>query len=275
MAMKLSLVKFLGLACILSSSNGGGIEKYKNQAVKVGKHKYMSNIEREVSILKRLRDAEGTCEHLPRHVESDLLDNEGLRLEMLRGHTATLPALIMSPCGIPILHAFLHGEVKLLSIVHQIFSALSYSHRNGVYHLDVNPWNIIYDGEKVILIGFSISSSDCNEDRKGFRGTVNYAHRDIFEYHPAKSWPKEEAKYEEFDAAGLYFTAAVLQNNGDLPWSRIRDFSDMLQEDKNTFNDLMSDRQRKAAKLVDDLFDPENKKTKIDASFPFAKRKTF
>jgi serine/threonine protein kinase len=197
------------------------------------------------------------------------LDNEGLKLEILRGHPVNLPALIMSPCGIPVLHAVLNGAVKILTVVDQIFSALSYSHRNGVYHLDVNPRNIIYDGEKVILIDFSIGSSDCNEDRKGFRGTVDYAHRDIFEYHPAKSWPKEKAKYEEFDAAGLYFNAAVVQNKGELPWSPIRDFpKTLVKNNAQTFVNLMSDRQRTAAKLVDDIYDSKR-------SFPFANTENF
>jgi hypothetical protein len=48
----------------------------------------------------------------------------------------------------------------------------------------------------------------------------------------------------------------------------------LKKKNKNAFNDLMSDRQSKAAKLVDESFDPRKKDTQIDASFPYAKTKS-
>ena len=66
---------------------------------------------------------------------------------------------------------------------------------------------------------------------------MDYVHRDIFELYRGKDWLSSD-KYNVFDFAGLYFTAAMLQNDGKLPWTSIRNKDDALKKNFEHPNNL-------------------------------------
>eukprot|EP00980_Cylindrotheca_fusiformis_P019041 scaffold6419_cov116-Cylindrotheca_fusiformis.AAC.2 len=261
-------------------------KKEKTSIVKLSKYGDENAILRETAILHKLSKKPNRCDHIP-IVEalflpdnkdrsasfSDLFDGcqveSGLEVS-IGGVEVLFPASVMRPRGLPSLMVAtdMHDNnellLMLLKVVYDgISSALDFIHTQGVYHLDVNPSNIVVlvDDEKptkAILIDFSIAdfgSDDIlrpsllkGEKRKkliGFMGTPNFTHRAVFSKYPAVSW----YPIPEYDKASLGFSLSVLANVGVRPWASFLQHPTKYKDD--AFKEVFANRVAKAREVIE------------------------
>jgi len=240
----------------------------KNHVVKVSRDGATWDIDVELGILKSLRDNDLTNDHIPK-----LIQGQPLSLS-IGGITVKVPAIVTSPRGTGVLEVLKSKTLSsdkekfLTKVLQGVKDALEFLKTNNIYHCDINPRNIvIVNDDKALLIDFSIAldASKTNE-RRGFWGTLNYVHREMFQYYPNKTWEKNF--YEKVDGAGLYFTMAVLVNGGELPWNQIVGFPQTLNHDSkmDELELVMNERDEGAEKIMKDynfdhLWCPTNNKS--------------
>jgi hypothetical protein len=101
-----------------------------------------------------------------------------------------LPFLIMEYGGDASLEAVIRrGAVDdAIEIAGQIAAALDHAHEQGVLHLDVNPGNILLDGQHARLTDFGISGFAAQEETTG--GGFTMAADTLRGKHPAYSAPE-------------------------------------------------------------------------------------
>lgn len=161
-------------AVVFSNKNEDGV-------VKVSRYGLKTDIEHELKILKELaRDTKN--EHIPTVRGSENF----IKIE-IGSILLNVPAMKTSPKGTPALLEFLGSndqcrEHDLTAVLNGVSSALSHMHKKCIFHLDVSPKNNVLADGKAILIDYSLARL-CGKgtDIKGFMGTPNYTHREIFE----------------------------------------------------------------------------------------------
>jgi hypothetical protein len=237
-----------------------------NCAVKISRYGRCMDIKHEVNILSHLSDS-ASPPSIPKFVkESKITANFGdVKKDML--------AITTKPVGVPLLLAYsLFCNLRTdsgvpVAWVQQVLSdcseALEFMHKKDIYHRDVNPKNIIVvtkeDKTQAILIDFSIAFhvQDQGKQAFGFSGTVNYAHRELFQYYPGKAHTPE-AKH---DWAGLGLTMAMLVNGCNLPWNPIVGFPTTITSKNGkakTLRVLMKARLESARDAVKKLVGGDN-----------------
>jgi hypothetical protein len=196
-------------------------------AIKISRYGRCMDIKHEAKILRHL-GASARPPSIPKLV------NESKITVRFGDVKRDLLAITTKPVGVPLLLAYSlictpHDESKVpVTWVQQVLSdcsgALKFMHDTGIFHRDVNPKNIIVVANErkaqAILIDFSIAFDVRDKQALGFSGTVNYAHRELFQYYPDKAHTPE-AKH---DWAGLGLTMAMLVNGCSLPWNPIVGF---------------------------------------------------
>jgi RIO-like serine/threonine protein kinase len=266
------------LGAIIGSGSASIVFKHRDESkdyvVKVSRHGATWDIDLELGILKSLQKIELTNNHVPK-----LISSHALPLS-IGGITVKVPAIVTSPRGTGVLEvlksktssSFSDKRKFLTKVLKGLKSALEFLRSNNIYHCDINPRNIvIVDNEEALLIDFSIAlDANKRKDRYGFWGTLNYVHRTIFEYYPHQRWDLN--LYETFDSASLYFTMAVLVNDGELPWSPIVGFPKTLDNDskKEELQSVMNERDKSAKEIMDGYdfdfpWDPTNDKSNKEA----------
>lgn len=174
----------------------------------VGEIRY---IKREFMALRTLAEGEG-CQHIPE------LRSCGYIEYAIRETTASVPALLMVPKGVPALQhlSSLQNKDKsktLLTLWSNVSDALVFAHKSGVYHLDVSPRNIVFDGSRFVLIDWGCAAC-ANDEVVGFRGSLPYAHAAVHAITNKQRW-KPKAEY---DIASLMFTVCALWEDNSVPW---------------------------------------------------------
>ena len=179
-------------------------------------------------------------------------------------------SITTEPVGVPLLQAcsLVSSNDKVPSpwvqtVLSDVSRALEFMHKSSIYHRDVNPKNVIVvttkTGPQAILIDYGIAfkvqytgggSKGEASRSSGFFGTVNYAHRKLFEYYPGRAYDPE-AKH---DWAGLGLTMAVLVNGCKLPWNPIVDFHVTIKDPKDEkislLREVMDERYNSAYEAV-------------------------
>lgn len=237
-----------------------------NCAVKISRYGRCMDIKQEAKILHDLR-VPARPPSIPEFVkESKITARFGdVKKELL--------AITTKPVGVPLLLAYslfcsLSNDSGVpVAWVQQVLSdcaeALKFMHDKDIYHRDVNPKNIIVvakEGEaQAILIDYSIAFHVQGKDKQafGFSGTVNYAHRKLFQYYPDKAHTPE-AKH---DWAGLGLTMAMLVNGCNLPWNPIVGFPTTITPTNGkveTLQELMEARLESARGAVKKLGGRDN-----------------
>jgi serine/threonine protein kinase len=95
------------------------------------------------------------------------------------------------------------GQLSLeraLEIINQLISAVDYMHEKKVLHLDINPNNILLDGDSIKLADFGLAKQLNERDQSGFRaiGTPGYGA------------PEQSCRHQKIDQrADVYGLAAV------------------------------------------------------------------
>ena len=243
-----------GAAAVVFRRNGADAEK-QNSVVKLSRYGLKTDIENESAILKRLA-AHGQHNHIPSILNSEEFSN-GLKLQIKLGSVpTTLPAIETAPAGKKAASVFLSSEgvdEDLRLVFSGITSALEHMHSLRICHCDVAPKNIIIASDpagtnrRAVLIDFSISSS-WRESFKGFRGTPNYAHREVFRSHlqNRKTWNPQP----EHDKAGLGFTLVFFANCCMCPWNVGVYPKSMDKPDMRAFESVMGTRLEEARSIV-------------------------
>ena len=203
---------------------GGASAARQDSVVKISKFGFGKYIANELRILRQLADNGQGSEnrHLPKIVPSDVTDNVQLKTKL--GDVCTpLHAIEMSPVGkdaklvFSTLSSGQSMDANLQLVYSGIMSALNHLHSMKICHFDVSPKNIIIadNGARAVLIDFSISDK-CEKSIKGFRGTPNYVHREVFRcyLHNGKEWNA----LPHHDKAGLGFTLAFFANRCVRSW---------------------------------------------------------
>ncbi|CAJ1968527.1 unnamed protein product [Cylindrotheca closterium] len=109
-------------------------------------------------------------------------------------------------------------------VVEKVFAALKAAHDRGVYHLDIQPGNIIVSDKDishdespgdvgVLVIDWGVAIR--GETDFSFRGCVQYAHNELLALDRTRSGPKEV-----YDWASLLYTYYHLHEGG-LPWNAL------------------------------------------------------
>jgi serine/threonine protein kinase len=240
--------------------------------VNVSRYGFKADIEHELMILKKLAAGHtqpngSSSPHIPKVVDENSITKDG-QLEIELGCVLkNLPAIETSPVGMNAMSYVLNGsavsdEAKLRTILHGIKYALDYMHKKEIFHCDVTPRNIIVatDGEnrdRAVLIDYSLATqtSKLSKSFKGFRGTPNYVHREIYQFClSGKKWKPTQ----NHDKAGLGFSLAFFANHCVRPWNvvgypkRASPRNNMMHE---SLEAAMKSRSKKAIKAVSRLGD--------------------
>jgi serine/threonine protein kinase len=93
-----------------------------------------------------------------------------------------------------------------------VSDALTFAHSKNVYHLDVHPGNIIFDGSHFVLVDWGCAACG-NDEIVGFRGSFPFAHSEVLNIYGKNCW-KPAAKHD----IALMFTVCVLWENNSVPW---------------------------------------------------------
>ena len=257
------------LGAIIGNGSASIVFKHDGEndcVVKVSRYGATWDIDLELGILKSLEGK--TNNHVPK-----LISFHALVLS-IGGITVKVPAIVTSPRGTGVLEALKSKSDKkkfLTKVLKGVKNALKFLGENNIYHCDINPRNIVIDNKhEARLIDFSIAlDANKRKERCGFWGTLNYVHRTIFEYYPNKKWKMDLC--QKFDYASLYFTMAVLVNDGELPWSPIVGFPKTLDNElKKELYSVMNERDESAKEIMKDYsFDfpwcPTNNKSNKEA----------
>ena len=214
----------------------GGAEK-PNSVVKLSRYEVKTDIENEYKILKEL----ASNEHIPSIIYSMAI--EGRKLPIKLGSVSMeLPAIELEPAGKKAASVFLSSErmdKDLRLVLDGITSALNHMHSRSIYHCDVAPKNIIFAGgendQRAVLIDYSISSIASDPRIKGFRGTPNYVHRDIFlsTLDGRRGWEPRP----EYDKVGLGFALVFFANRCMRSWN-VGDYPKTVSKPKEHKDDL-------------------------------------
>jgi len=134
-----------------------------------------------------------------------------------------IPALTLSPKGMPLIVAFLclDGQCDTVAWLEQVLEGLTdglkYIHSKGFVHGDIKPDSIVVTenetGTQATEIDFS-SATRITQRLRGFLETPSYGHKAVFEAYPDKVF----CGREEFDCFGLGLTMTVVMNGGKRPW---------------------------------------------------------
>jgi hypothetical protein len=219
-----------------------------SQAVKVSRNGASRYIKNEVSILKKLNE-HGSHPQIPKFIEH-------LDLEVSLGDLKRkLPACITGPVGTGLLRVCSETNDSekyswLLLVLNNLQSALTFMHEQHIFHRDVNPKNAIivsdFDGvQRAVLIDYSIAfDGSSGAVSRGFCGTINYSHRELFDFLPAEEF-KPAA---EHDLASLGFTMSALVNGSNIPWRPVVGFP-KTASDRASFVATLKERFEMAGKL--------------------------
>lgn len=172
----------------------------------VGEVRY---IKRELTTIQTLATG-GRCQHIPE------LRGSGRVQYTIRETTAAVPALFMAPKGVPALQHMSTVQNKsqtLLTLWSNVSDALAFAHRKKVYHLDVSPRNIIFDGTRFVLVDWGCGACE-NDEVVGFRGSLPFAHAEVH----AKTNNQRWKPAPEHDFASLMFTVCALWEENSVPW---------------------------------------------------------
>lgn len=199
---------------------------HPNSVVKVSRYGFGKYMENEIKVLQKLATQVNSV-HIPSLVnESDSVIKGGKLRIMLGSVPTELPAIETTPAGKKADLLFLASsevdslQTRLRLVLDGIKAALEYMHKRRICHCDVTPKNMIIaggddDDRRAVLIDFSISS-EMEKNLKGFHGTPNYAHREIFSCHfTSKKWKPRP----DHDKAGLGFSLVFFANGCVRPWN--------------------------------------------------------
>jgi hypothetical protein len=234
-----------------------------DHAVKISRHGRCMDIKQEINILRELNDKD-CAERRPQSIPEFI--HESKITAMFGDVKKELVAMTTGPVGVPLLLAYSlvssDGKVPakwVQEVLSHVEKALNFMHSKNIFHRDVKPKNIVVVTTKgvqqAILIDYSIAFQvQGNSDAQkalGFSGTVNYAHRKLFEYYPDKAHTPE-AKH---DQAGLGLTMAMLVNGCNLPWNPIEGFPATITSAyvKEILDELMEARFESACGVVEKL----------------------
>ena len=129
--------------------------------------------------------------------------------------------------GEDILNSFSTGRYgSFISIVIQIFRALSYLHSKGIIHGDLKPQNIIYIKNRIKLIDFGLAESLFTEKKK-IAGTLPYLAPEVI------------LRREQDSRSDLYSMGVILYEiiSGGLPF-KSRRLEGIIQERKSVVKPL-------------------------------------
>ena len=200
-------------------------DKEPDGVVKVSRYGVKQDIEHELEILQELTTTSSMNKHIPR-----IIDEKSKSIRVQIGSVwADLPAIRTKPEGTPASHHFSQApvdtHVHLAAVLNGVGCALFHMHSKNIFHLDVSPKNIVFVDQEAVLIDYSLAykrPSGKNNGRgknlvKGFFGTPNYAHREIFNaYLKGQQHWKPAEKHDE---AGLGFALAFFAAGSVRMWS--------------------------------------------------------
>ena len=205
----------------------------------VGEIRYL---EREFTALQTLAKG-GPCSNIPKlHACGDIRYR-------IRETIATVPAILMSPKGVPALQyiSLLPNEKKpraLFSLWSDVSKALTLAHKHNIYHLDVAPRNIVFDSSQFVLIDWGCAAC-ANDIVHGFRGSLPYAHAAVHAKANTVTWKPRDVH----DIASLMFTVCALVEENSVPWPG---FSARLDQGNQAFENRRDITQKKLVGLLRD-----------------------
>eukprot|EP00978_Attheya_sp_CCMP212_P000549 scaffold1076_cov32-Attheya_sp.AAC.1 len=205
--------------------------KNKEVAVKISKSDIRHFIEREGYILKYLTETKDTTpDSVPTFVSYGYLNVS------IGGLTSPLPALAMKPVCEDFYAAMsrTRNSIKIKDVLMNIKEALTFIHKNGISHNDVNDRNILLRQSASgkwcgVLVDYSIAS-EMSKVMKNFQGTPQFVHHDIHNNH---QW----CPVPEYDMTSLGLTIAVFFNRGVIPW---KDFGSVGKKNTGICNSRMT-----------------------------------
>ncbi|CAJ1968744.1 unnamed protein product [Cylindrotheca closterium] len=180
----------------------------------------------EANILERLNSDKPITGKVSNIPSFKLLGSFDINLNDFTGETDGL--LLNGIIGTPA-HKVKYNKGQLWSVVRKVYATLTAAHERSVYHLDIQPANIIVrevssssssssssDNDlDVLVIDWGVAISD--DKQILFRGCIPYAHDELL----AKARNKSMAK-PEYDFASLMYTCYHL-DVGFLPWNVVMD----------------------------------------------------
>ena len=250
------------LGDILGSGTFAVVFRHKEEeshVIKLSRYGRVRDLSNEAAILDELG------EHSAINVAKLVHKMSLLEVSFKGNVTWKLPFIVTSPFGKSSLLACTVARASgkdsfeewLLGVVQGLKEGLRFIHERKIVHFDVNPSNVIIHqkGQKEIpvLIDYSIAAKTLSSESTvkkldGFRGTIDYAHADMFAKYPNKKWMVEK----KYDLASLAFTMAVFANGGNRPWKSILGFPRSLKkEDKGLLQAALTPRHMCAKKIFE------------------------
>jgi hypothetical protein len=165
------------------------------------------HIAREVKALQLLNA--GQCKYIPKLVFVGKLEYG------IRQVTVAVPAIVISPLGKPVVSVSGTKKETAKKLLVEMYAALVFAHKKGVFHLDVRLDNIIFNATDNVFVLIDWSSAACSDERVvGFRGSLAFAHVEIHKKESTQRW-KPAPKH---DFASLAFSVAAFIHGRAVPW---------------------------------------------------------
>jgi hypothetical protein len=171
----------------------------------VGKIRY---IETEAKALMAFSHGGSRCKYLPE------LKCLGKVRYTIRASPLEVPALMLSPRGIPLSQNLKIDPTMGAFAWSNIRDALNFAHDKGVFHLDVCPRNIIKHENSFLLFDWG-TAGFAEQKVLGFRGSLQYAGMEVHYVTNTKD-PWEPKPKNDF--VSLLFTLCALKMGKSVPW---------------------------------------------------------
>lgn len=262
--ISISYAKFLGSGafssaykCQLHAPNDKTLAK-QEAVIKMSKNRNTSALENELKALKALNH-----DSIPKLFKDDIVKFE-VKVRCERNHVHGL--LLNVDIGISLRqmlqqesHSVVQYQMQEMFVT--LEDVLCYAHKQGWFHLDIQPSNIILvrkdDGtNKYILIDWGIAKTG-EKKLEEFHGSPPFSHPEMFLVKKEKKdqWKGPKPK-PDFDNFSLAMTLACIQHGG-VPWSGFHN--------KVVTNHMLTDRYNKAVELIRGSFlDDESKKKVLE-----------
>jgi serine/threonine protein kinase len=211
----------------------------KNFVVKTGK---TTSIKRELKALQILQASSQAPDEREGRQYIPVIKDLGRVHYAIRSIVQDTPAFLIEPKGKPARSHLFNVDfdkrgAELIQLWKHVHAGLSYAHKKGIFHLDVSPSNIIYDGKQFLIIDWG-SAAMAGERVWGLRGSRLYAHEDV--HNNAR---REWAPKPIYDFVPLYYTLCTLKKGNRVPWKGFNIFYIPCEayenRNKDTYKTLM------------------------------------
>lgn len=218
----------------------------------------------ESNILKKLGQVRGSSPP-PSDIVSILETKVELKVQ-LGSWEEKVPALLLSPQGVPLLHHLLSKDKSderydiAKAVWFQGKEALNYIHDKEILHNDISPKNFIVVRDETLKLCLVDFGTACPKgyELPYFCGTAAYSHDDLVKRYPGGYEPRVE-----YDKYGLAVTVLATKDGGKPRW----DMSNFKTNRKLDREAVLKDRATVLDDLLDEMKKLEPKSNTMETNF--------